>query len=199
MVTAAEPYPRGSLIGSLLNPLHKAVHDTAVAVSRAPGDLLLGGGPGQRVEPRSRSLRHSDEESDSDEYTDSEEESDNDPIRTWQRKAERDMIVAHRRAEADLKTFHNRAAADRVACRALGEGRRAERDTRREERWAEREARIEQRRAGRDARRRERFGYDSHDTGKDKHKKHSRESDGDVPTGRFRLVICYWDGQREVF
>lgn len=192
MVTAAEPYPKGSLLAPLLNPLHKAVYDTTVAVSRAPSDLLYGTRPGEKVES-SRSLRDSDDESDSEEYTDSEEESeDGDPISAFQKKFERDTAAAHRKAEKDLKAFHKKAAADREAFRALTEGRRAEREFRREER----EARREDRRARREARKQ---GF-HHDAGKES-KKHGKEkeSGGDVPTGRFRLVLCYWDGQREVY
>lgn len=214
LVTVAEPYPKGSLLGPLLNPLHKAIHETTVGIARAPGDLLYGTRPGEKVSKSSRSLRDSDEESDSEEYTDSEEESDDDdPIRGFERKAERDMATAHRRAEEDLratrrgdgndpisalqkkterdvaaahrkaeedlKAWHRKAAADRKALRGLTEGRRAERKSRREDRRAEREARREERRS----------------------RKHGKvkESGGDVPTGRFRLVICYWDGQGEVY
>ena len=235
LVTVAEPYPRGSLLGPLLNPLHKALYDTHVAISRAPGDLLHGIKPGERVDlsrssPRSRSRgrRDSDEESDSEESTDSEEESDDDtPISVAQRRAEEDMATAHRRAERDLKTFHEgvatsdghiralqkRAEADMVAAhrraesdlkiahrRAVGgrgtlhdriEGRKAERRARKDERRRDREKYVQG------------VYYGNWDAGKEerkKTKKHKKEkSDEDVAaTGRFRLVMCYWDGQREM-
>ena len=180
--TIAEPYPKGSLLAPLLNPLHKAIYDTTVAVSRAPGDLLSGITPGERADrnSKSRTLRESDEDSDSEEYTESEEESeDEDPVRARQKRFERDVAASHRKAEKDLKAFHKKVASDREAFRALAEGRRAERESRREERRDERRSRREERR------------------GK-KHRK-EKESAGEVDTGRFRLVICYWDGQREVF
>ena len=246
--TIAEPYPRGSLIGGLLNPLHRAIHETTVAVVRAPGDLLSGVRPGERAglsdrgpNSRSRGLRDSDEESDSEEYTDSEEESDDDdddsptrrfekkaerdmavahrraeedlraahglfrssgedsdhdPIRALQRKTERDMATAHRKAERDLEAFHNKAAADRRALLGSFGARRAERHARFEERRAERRSRRDERRSGRG-----RFGQGFEEEKPKKSKKHrkDKESAEDIPTGRFRLVLCYWDGQREVF
>jgi len=198
LVTVAEPYPRGSLLAPLLNPLHKALYDTTVAVARAPGDLIYGIKPGEKVDlskssPKSssRSLRESDEESESEDYTESEEESDEDPARSWERKVEKDVSAAHRKAEGDLKAFHKKAAADRETLHSLMQGRRAERKSRFEERKREREKFVQG------------FYYGNHDAGKEekpkKHRKHKKESTGDIPTGKFRLVICYWDGQREEF
>lgn len=86
----------------------------------------------------------------------------------------------------------------RAEKRARREDRRYEKALRKEDRMAERVARIEERR-------REREGfvpgfYGNPDAGKEKHKMHRKEeSDGDIPSDRFRLVLCYWDGQREVF
>ena len=200
LVTAAEPYPRGSLLAPLLNPIHKALYDTTVAVTRAPGDLIYGITPGQGVDrsrsspkSKSRSLRDSEEESDSEEYTDSEEESDDDSRSPFEKKAEKDVAAAHRKAEGDLKAFHKKAAADREAFHSLLQGRRAERKDRFEERKREREEYIR------------RTFYGEYGAGKEekpkKHRKHrkEREGSGDIPTGKFRLVICYWDGQREEF
>ena len=198
LVTVAEPYPRGSILAPLLNPIHKALYDTTVAVTRAPGDLIYGIKPGEKVDrsspkSKSRAIRESDEESDSEEYTDSEEESDEDPARSWERKVEKDVSAAHRKAEGDLKAFHKKAAADRETLHSLMQGRRAERRERFEERKRDREEYIQ------------RTFYGNYDTGKEekprKHRKHrkEREGSGDIPTGKFRLVICYWDGQREEF
>lgn len=199
LVTVAEPYPKGSLLAPLLNPLHKAIYDTSVAVSRAPGDLLYGITPGEKVDlskpspkSKSRALRDSDEESDSEEYTESEEESDNDPARAWEKKAEHDMAAIHRKTEADVKAFHKKAAADREALQALIEGRKVEKRSHREERKREREKYIQG------------VYYGNWDAGKEKPRRERRhrkrkDSAGDIATGKFRLVICYWDGQREVF
>lgn len=197
--TIAEPYPKGSLLAPLLNPVHKALFDTTVAVARAPGDLLYGIMPGERVglsnpspKSKSRALRDSDEESDSEEYTDSEEESeDDDPTTAWQKKVEKDVAASHRKAEEDLKAFHKRAAADRESFHARLEGRRSERKSRIEERKREREKFVQG------------FYYGNHDAGKEKpmkSKKHRKEKESaDIATGKFRLVLCYWDGQRELF
>jgi len=201
LVTVAEPYPRGSLLAPLLNPLHKAIYDTTVAVARAPGDLVYGIKPGEKVnlsksspKSKSRSLRDdSDEESESEYYTDSEEESeeDEDPTRAWEKKVEKDVSAAHRKAEDDLKAFHKKAAADREAFHSLLQGRRAERASRFEERKKEREKYVQA------------VFYGNHGAGKEekpkrrrKHRK-EREGSGEIATGKFRLVICYWDGQRE--
>lgn len=134
LVTAAEPYPRGSLIGGLLNPLHKAIHDTTMTIAMAPHEALYGA----RQTP-GRVKRHSDSDSDS-----SSSDSDSD---------------------SDCRSKHKRGVA----------GRRADREYRREERRARREVRRE-----------------------GKHGK-VKESIVEVPSGMFRLVICYWDGQREIF
>ena len=141
LVTAAEPYPRGSLIGGLLNPLHQAIHETSTAITRAPNDLLYGVRPGLSLQP-SRALRDSDSDSDS--------SSDSDNFRSGHRRNARE--------------------------------RRGERGARRDEKRAEREARKEERRRERD-------------------RKHGRvtETVVEVPAGKFRLVICYWDGQREEY
>ena len=200
LVTVAEPYPRGSLLAPLLNPIHKALYDTTVAVTRAPGDLIYGIKPGEKVDlsrsspkSKSRSVRDSEEESDSEEYTESEEESDEDSRNSLERKVEKDVAAAHRRAEGDLKAFHKKAAADREAFHSLIQGRRAERRDRFEERKREREEYIQ------------RTFYGNYDAGKEekpkKHRKHRKErgGSGDIPSGKFRLVICYWDGQREEF
>jgi hypothetical protein len=199
LVTVAEPYPRGSLLAPLLNPVHKAIHETTVGILRAPGDLLYGIKPGEKVslskaspKSKSRALRDSDEESDSEEYTDSEEESDVDPAKAWGKKAENDMAAFHRKAEGDLKAFNKRAADDRETLHALFEGRRAERKSRIEDRKREREKYVQA------------AFYGNHDAGKEKPKKSrkhrkEREGSGDIATGKFRLVLCYWDGQREVF
>lgn len=144
LVTVAEPYPRGSLIGGLLNPVHKAIHETSVAIVRAPNDLLYGVQRGDASRSRGR-------DSDSDDSTSS---SDSD----------------------DRRARHGKRPKER----------RAERGYRREERRDEREARKEERRR----RREQKYG-----------KAPVKESvvDIQVPSGRFRLVLCYWDGQREVF
>ena len=201
LVTAAEPYPRGSLLAPLLNPLHKALYDTTVAVTRAPGDLLYGIKPGERVDlsrsspkSKSRALRESDEETDSEDYTDSEEESEEeDPTRAWEKKVEKDISAAHRKAEDDLKAFHRKAAADRESFHSRLQGRRAERAERFEERKREREKYVQA------------VFYGNHDAGKEekprKTRKHRKEKEGsgEIATGKFRLVICYWDGQREEY
>ena len=184
-----------------MNSVHRTLFDTTTAVTKAQTDLLCGITPGvakQSTESGSRSLRYSDEESDeSEESSESEEESDDDdPIRACHRKAERDMVAAHRKAEADLKAFHNNATAHREALRTTIGGRRADRDIRRAERGARRDLRKAHRLAEREARK---FGG-LHDAGKkDGSKKHKKESDVEVPSGRFRLVLCYWDGQREAY
>lgn len=133
LVTAAEPYPRGSLIGGLLNPLHRTIHDTSMAIAMAPHEALYG----VRQKP-GHAKRHSDSDSDS-----SSSSSDSD---------------------SDYRSKHKQKRA----------GRRADREYRREERRARREARRE-----------------------GKHGK-VKESVIEVPSGKFRLVICYWDGQREI-
>ncbi|KAF9653738.1 hypothetical protein BDM02DRAFT_1673500 [Thelephora ganbajun] len=198
LVTAAEPYPKGSLLAPILNPFHKAIYDTTVAVARVPGDLLHGIKPGERVDLskpsqkwRSRELSDSEEESDSELYTNS-EESDHDPIRSLEKKTERDMAAIHRKTEHDLKAIHKKAAADREALHALIQGRKAEREFHKEERKREREKFVQA------------LYYGNHNAGKEKPRKSrrhrkERENAGDIATGRFRLVICYWDGQRGVF
>jgi len=201
LVTVAEPYPRGSLLAPLLNPIHKALYDTTVAVTRAPGDLIYGIKPGEKVglsrsspKSKSSSLRDSEEESDSEEYTESEEESDDDdPRSALEKKVEKDVAAANRKAEGDLKAFHKKAAADRETFHSLIQGRRAERKDRFEERKREREEYIQ------------RTFYGEYGTGKEekprktrKHRK-ERQGSGDIPTGKFRIVVCYWDGQREEF
>jgi len=201
LVTIAEPYPKGSLLAPLLNPLHKAVYDTTVAVARAPGDLLYGITPGEKVDlsKSSRSLRDSDEDSDSEEYTESEEDED-------------DEEDYHTRAHGH-EAFHALVAARKAEKEALRAARRAEREALRGARRAEREALRGARKAEREAckdRKKERekyvqgVFYGNWDAGKEKpegSKKHRKEKESgvDVPTGRFRLVICYWDGQREVY
>lgn len=178
LVTIAEPYPRGSLLAPLLNPIHKAIHETTVAVVRAPGDLLYGIKPGEKVDlskpspkSKSRALRESDEESDSEEYTDSEEESEDD----------RDPRASHKKASSDRANLHS-----------LFQERRAERASRFEERRRERERFVQG------------CFYGNHDAGKEeKHKrtkKHRKEKESveEIAPGRFRLVLCYWDGQKEV-
>lgn len=189
-VTATESYPRGMLLGGILNSVQKSLSDT----TKAHTDLLRGITPGMD-ERGSRSLRSSDEDSDdSEEYSESEEESeDDDPIRGFHRKAQRDITAAHRKAEADLKAAHEMGAAHRGALLTTVAGRRAEREIRRGERRAERDLRRANRLAERQARK---FGG-LHDTGKGESKKHKKESNVEVPSGRFRLVICFWDGQRE--
>lgn len=136
LVTAAEPYPRGSLIGNLLNPLHRTIHDTSMAIAMAPHEALYGArqGPG-------RVKRHSDSDSDSSSSSSS--------------------------SGSDYRSRRRRGLA------GIAE-RRAGREYRREERRARREARKE-----------------------GKHGK-VKESIIEVPSGKFRLVICYWDGQREI-
>lgn len=199
MVTIAEPYPKGSLLAPLLNPLHKAVYDTTVAVARAPGDLLYGITPGEKVglSKSSRSLRDSDEDSDSEECTESEEEDEDD-----------DHIGA-----SGHGALHALAAARKAEKEALRGARKAEREALRGARRAEREALRGARKAEREARKdrkaeREKYVqgvyYGNWDAGKEKpegSKKHKKEKESgvDVPTGGFRLVICYWDGQREVY
>lgn len=197
-VTAAEPYPRGTLLGGILGSVHKSLSDTTTAATKAHTDLLRGVTPGMGELHGSRSLRYSDEESESsEEYSESEEESDDDdPIRASQRKAERGITAAHRKAEADLKAAHEMAAAHRGALLITGAGRRAEKDIRREEKRAQRELRKANRLVERQARK---YGG-LHDTGRGESKKHKKkESDVEVPSGRFRLVNCFWDGQREVY
>lgn len=209
LVTVAEPYPRGSLLAPLLNPIHKAIYDTSVAVSRAPGDLLYGIKPGERVDlskssskSKSRALNDSDEESDSDDYSDSEEEEDSDEIKAVKRSVGGNPVA-----------FRAVMQARKVERRALRDARRAERNALRDARKAQRGALRQAGLTGRGShiedikREREKYiqglYYGNHDAGKEKSKqarKHrDEESDGDVATGRFRLVICYWDGQREVF
>jgi len=199
LVTVAEPYPRGSLLAPLLNPLHKAIHDTTVAVVRAPGDLLYGIKPGQKVDlsksspkSKSRALDDSDEESDSEEYTDSEEEEDSDEIERVRRSVGGDPVAF--RAVMHARKIERSALRDarRAERRALGQARRAGRGSRTEERKREREKYVQA------------VFYGNHDACKQKPKKsrkhkEEKESDGDVATGRFRLVVCYWDGRREVF
>lgn len=136
LVTAAEPYPRGSLIGGLLNPIHKAIHETTRTVVTAPTDVLCGTKRG--VYPTARSCHGSDD-------SDSSSSSDSD----------------------DFRSHHKRKAADR----------RADRERRREERRA--------RRVGRNG---------------GKHGKVAETTLAvEVPSGKFRLVLCYWDGQQEVY
>jgi len=208
LVTVAEPYPKGSLLAPLLNPLHKAIYDTTVAVSRAPGDLLYGITPGEKVDlskpsskSKSRALRDSDEGSDSEEYTESEEDSD-------------DLEAIHAHAAVDPVGLHALIQSRRAEREALRGARRAEREALRGARRAEKEALRGARRAERESlrgegkREREKYVqavyYGNFDAGKEKPKKEKKhrkqkESVGEIATGKFRLVICYWDGQREVF
>ena len=199
LVTIAEPYPKGSLLAPLLNPLHKAVYDTTVAVARAPGDLMYGITPGQKVDPSksSRSLRDSDEDSDSEEYTESEEEDEDDePIRAHGHGALHALAAARK---AEKEALRGARKAEREALRGA---RRAEREALRGARKAEREARKDRKSE------REKYVqgvyYGNWDAGKEKPEgskkyKKEKESGVDVPAGRFRLVMCYWDGQREVY
>ena len=196
LVTIAEPYPKGSILAPLLNPVHKALYDTHVAISRAPGDLLYGIKPGEKVDlsrsspkSKSRGLRDSDEESGSEDDTDSEEEGDG-------------LTAAERRAVAhDPISLHALIQARKVEREALRGARRVEREALRGARRAERESRRDRKRE------RERYVqgiyYGNWDAGKEKPEKSSKhrkeESVGEIATGKFRLVVCYWDGQREVF
>jgi len=152
LVTAAEPYPRGSLIGGLLNPLHKTIHETTMAVAMAPHEALYGsrqrGLSGSSRQSRCKGKRHSDSDSDSDSSSSSSSSSE----------AGGNDLISQRR-------------------RAIGE-RRGERGQRREERGQRREERKRERRE----------------------RKHGKVREGsvDIPSGRFRLILCYWDGHREV-
>jgi len=163
LVTAARPYPRGSLLGDLLNPLHQAIHDTSMAVSRAPGDILTGtqsrGFSGQGQSSRGR--RPSYSESDSD---DSSSDSDY------------DRRGGGRRGRGG---------------RGLGLLGSSFQDRR-----ADRQQRIDERRADRGARREERR---ERKHGKVKKEERVVVNLGNIPSGRFRLILCFWDGQREVY
>lgn len=130
--TPTQPYPPGSLLGGLLNPVHRAVHETTMAVATAPHQLLLGTEPGG-PSPRSRAQDDSD---DSDSSSSSSESDD--------------------------------------------------RGSKRRERKIERERRRQERRA----RREERRGT---------HGKTNQVAVGTTFPNKFRLVVCYWDGQREVY
>lgn len=180
LVTAAEPYPRGSLLAPILNPVHKALYDTTVAVTRAPGDLLYGIKPGEKVDL---------EESDSEDYSDS--DSDSDDPRDSRRRG----------GGASGGPLHTLLGGGRGDRRFRREERRDERRERFEDRRDERRARIEERK-----RERERYVqglFGNPNAGKEKptkNKKHRKEeSVEEIAPGRFRLVLCYWDGQREVF
>lgn len=143
LVTAAEPYPRGSLIGDLLNPLHKAIHDTTMAVATAPTDALYGTRRGVYTTPSHKSNKHSDSDDSDSSSSSSSSECDDFMSR-------REKMVAERRA---------------------GRGyRMEERRVRREERKERKHGKVK-----------------------------VKENVVEVPSGRFRLVLCYWDGQREVF
>lgn len=137
--SAAEPYSRGSLLGELLNPIHKVIYD----VSMAPQQLLLGTQP--RGLQNSRSRRDSDSD-DSDSSSSSSSESDD-------HRYKRQGGLAGIRAERERRM----------------QGRRAKKEERRDR----------------------------------KGKRHGKGKESvitpDFPSTKFRLVVCYWDGQQEVY
>ena len=161
-VTAAEPYPKGSLVGNVLNPLHKTIHDTTMAVATAPNQILLGTQSSSRSIKKSKGKKYSGSESESDSSSSSSSSS-----------------------ESDFK-YGGRAAG------------RALRESRRQEKRALREARRHQKKALREAHRAQKLAL-GEAYGKKEKKKHREESRVDVPSDRFRLVLCYWDGHQEVF
>ena len=170
LVTAARPYPSGSLLGDLLNPLHEAIHTTVTA----PQKILLGAQP--RGLPRQRSRARSDSD-DSDSSSSSSSESDDD---------------RYKRGGRDFDRWGDRGRGNRIEeIRAQREGRLEERRDRREGRKEDRRARKEDRKEERRARKEAKHG---------KVKQYTSEAVGvEIPSTRFRLVVCYWDGQEEVY
>jgi hypothetical protein len=161
LVRAAEPYPRGSLLGGLLNPIHKTLNDVAMA----PHQVLLGtqprGVPGQRGRGRS-----DPEDSDSSSSSSSSSSESDDRRR------------GHGR---NFGAGRGRLLEDRMAILGNRRGdRRGDRRARKEERREDRRARREDRKEDRKSK---------HGKGKDS------AATPEFPSTRFRLVVCYWDGQ----
>ena len=141
LATVAEPYPKGSIVGDLFNPLHKAIHDTTMAVATTPQQILLGSQPRSLKKPKSKVRRDSDDSDSSSSSSSSSSESGD---------------YSHKHGKTLVK-------------KAERERRRKERKERREERRA----------------------------------KHGKVKQSVVaaefPSTRFRLVVCCWDGQQEVY
>ena len=178
LVNLAEPYPQGSILGGLLNPVHKVLYDAhksvtdaTLAVATAPSDLLLGTRSGVPQKPKSKA-RSDSEDSDS---SSSSSSSDTDDRRHGRKRGD------------NFDRFGGRGRLDDI---------RARREERLEEMREGRKERMEERREGRKERREER---------KEKKGKHGGVHQSDGTTGvplsgtKFRLVVCYWDGQREVY
>lgn len=139
-VTAAEPYPHGSLLGGLLNPMHRTLNDVATARREAFNDVATARreafyGVSQQSGHKAKYKKHSGSDSDSSSSSSS--------------------------SGSDYYGTRHR-------------GKHAGKEYRKEERKARKEAR--------------------------KAKKYGKVmgSYTEIPSGRFRLVLCYWDGLREV-